>query len=561
LKKITPTKENIEYSQFVDEIHQFYLKIHPTLITYKGKNLNGFQPVSYKDNFNIIKKYKEFLEEMERFRNDELSDRQKYSKKCLIFMMTSAIESFKHFWLQFPLAPYSISEILNFNGFLDFTFRNHEDLQNYLHLLDNLAKMLENLLIFTKSQVEKGILIPKPELKLVIPMWQSFAISTEESIMMVSDTRLTVYDEKIKIDFIDTLKNKVLDQIFPRFNAIVNYLQGEYQEKAPKTVGLWQYPGGMAAYLNAIKTNISYEWSPEQIHQLGLDQVQFLNNKIEKIMKMNNIKGNVDTISNKINTNPAYCNQPPDKIKERFDKFLDAMKEFIPTIFKTQPKAPGVTERLPLNLEKSMTFGYYEPPSSGRKEGKYYYNASNVGGKSYLRIPAIALHELYPGHHFQIMMNMENECLDEFQKMGFINSYNEGWAEYASNLGFEYKIVSDPMDIIGALFGRKMKAIRLVVDTGLNYFKWSLEKARKYMRENHFGNESIIKTESLRYSCDLPSQALAYSIGFLQIQKIREEIKKQLGDKFDIKEFHEAILEYGAQPLTILEEHIKRKLL
>ncbi|MHA1510593.1 MAG: hypothetical protein ACTSRX_02615, partial [Promethearchaeota archaeon] len=142
MKKITPTKENIEYSQFVDEIHQFYLKIHPTLITYKGKNLNGFQPVSYKDNFNIIKKYKEFLEEMERFRNNELSDRQIYSKKCLIFMMTSAIESFKHFWLQFPLAPYSNSEILNFNGFLDFTFRNHEDMQDYLHLLDDLAKIL-----------------------------------------------------------------------------------------------------------------------------------------------------------------------------------------------------------------------------------------------------------------------------------------------------------------------------------------------------------------------------------------------------------------------------------
>jgi len=558
---MTTANDNIEYSQYVDEFYQFHVKIYPALLTYAGENLKGFQPVSYEENLEIIEKYKEFLKKIVRFKNDELSDRQENSKKCLIFMMTSAIDNFKYFWLQFPLAPYTSSPILNFNGLLDFEFQNHKNLQDYLNLLDALVKLLNDLLVFTKSQVEKGILMPKPELELVIPMWQSFAHSPEESILMVSDTRLTVYDEKTRIDFINTSKNKVLEQIIPCINAIVTYLQGEYKSKAPESVGMWQYPDGPAAYLNAIKANISYEWSPEEIHQLGLDQIQYLNNRIEKIMKTDEIEGNVDSIYHKINIDPSYCNQPPDKIKKRYDKFLGVMKEIIPTIFKTQPKAPGVTERLPLNLEKSMTFGYYEPPVSGRKEGKYYYNASNVGGKLYLQIPAIALHELYPGHHFQIMSNKENESLDKIQKMSFINSYNEGWAEYASNLGFEYKIISDPMDIIGGLFGRKMFAIRLVVDTGLNYLKWSLEKARKYMRENHFGDESMIKTESLRYSCDMPSQALAYRIGFLQIYKFREEIRKQLGKKFDIKEFHEAVLEYGAQPLIILEEHLKKKLL
>ena len=198
---MTTTNENIEYSQYVDKFYQFYVKIYPALLTYKGKNLKGFQPVSYEENLEIIEKYKEFLHEIGQFRNDDLSDRQKNSKQCIIFKITLAIDSFKHFWFQFLLAPYTSSEIINFNAFLDFKFQIHEDLQDYLNLLDDLTKILDDLLIFTKSQFKKSILMPKPELELVIPMWQSFAHSPEESILMVSDNRLTTYDEKTRINF------------------------------------------------------------------------------------------------------------------------------------------------------------------------------------------------------------------------------------------------------------------------------------------------------------------------------------------------------------------------
>ncbi len=555
-------KQNEEYSAFVQEMFNFYSEIYPVLSMIKGLNLKKIQPISYEDNLVVINRFKQYLQKLNTFKDEQLSESQKNSKRLILFLLNSKIDSFNHFWIQFPLSPYSGSEILNFNSFSEFQFRNENDLDDYLNLLDDLGKKLHDMLIFTKKQLEKDIFIPKPELKLIIPMWKSFASPIEKNLLMVSETRLKSFNDVKVREFVNSCKNKIETVILPRMNEIISFIQGDYWEQAPDTIGLWQYPGGKAAYLNLIKNNISYSWSPEEIHQLGLDEIDRLNHRIEAIMEKNGIEGDVNTIYRKITTDPQYSGQNPSKIKARLEAFLKEVQDkLIPRVFKKFPKTPGIIKRLPPNLEGSLTFGEYEPPLGGRNEGIYYYNASNVGAKEFLQIPAIALHELYPGHHFQISLTLENDNLDPFQKVPLDNSYLEGWAEYASNLGYEFGVISNPMDQIGGLFGRKMFAIRLVVDTGLNYFGWSLEKAKKFMKENHFGDDSTIHTECLRYACDMPAQALAYRIGFLQIHKFRETIKAQLEEKFDIKEFHEAVLEFGALPLSILEEHLKEKLL
>ncbi len=229
----------------------------------------------------------------------------------------------------------------------------------------------------------------------------------------------------------------------------------------------------------------------------------------------------------------------------------------IPEYFSRMPKAPYGVKRLDPALEGAMTFGYYQMPTPQSPEGDYMYNASRLPERSLLNAPALIAHELIPGHHFQLNLQRENTELPEWRRhLTDVTAYVEGWGEYSSALAGEMGLYDDPYDRAGRLAMEAFICSRLVVDTGMNLLGWSRERAIAYMRDNTFETDLQISTETLRYSCDIPGQALAYKMGARKFFELREKARNALGSKFDIRKFHEAVLGSGALPMDVLETKI-----
>lgn len=203
-----------------------------------------------------------------------------------------------------------------------------------------------------------------------------------------------------------------------------------------------------------------------------------------------------------------------------------------------------------------MTFGYYEAPSQSEPKGFYNYNGSNLEERSLIWAEGLIYHELVPGHHFHIASQSENESLPDFRRESFHSAFGEGWAEYASWLGLEMGLYQDPYSLYGKYMMDMFLSTRLVVDTGMNYLEWPHSRAVKFMKENLLESDTQIHSETLRYSVDMPGQALAYKLGSMKMFELREKAQKVLEKKFDIRKFHEAILGNGSMPLPILEWHI-----
>ena len=204
-----------------------------------------------------------------------------------------------------------------------------------------------------------------------------------------------------------------------------------------------------------------------------------------------------------------------------------------------------------------MTFGYYRSPTASNPKGIYYFNGSKLDERSLLIAEGLVYHELIPGHHFQIALQSENEELPNFRRETHQTAFSEGWAEYAAWLGLEMGLYKDPYDRCGLYLEDIFESARLVVDTGMNHFKWRRSRAVKFMKENTTYSDTQIHTESLRY-CRIPGQALGYKLGCIKMFELREKAEKALGDKFDIRKFHDALVGSGSMPLPLLERHIDR---
>jgi len=238
---------------------------------------------------------------------------------------------------------------------------------------------------------------------------------------------------------------------------------------------------------------------------------------------------------------------------------MDRIEPHIPRLFRNKPEAPYGVRRLDKALEGAMTFGYYQVPTAENEKGEYNYNGSELKTRPMLWSGPLIYHELAPGHHFQINLNMENESIHKIRKdMWLFNaSITEGWGNYASFLAEEIGMLDKPLDQYGWLVFQMFFYNRLVLDTGMNALGWSLEEARAFMRKYTFATETEIQTETLRYSVDMPGQALAYALGLDRLILMRKNMKNQLGNQFDIRDFHDAVLKEGAMPLNILEAHIQ----
>jgi uncharacterized protein (DUF885 family) len=435
-------------------------------------------------------------------------------------------------------------------------FQGAADLDRYLKLLQQLKVFITQTRELTEGQAQRGIVLPKAGIADAQTFLSSFITEPEKSPFFVQPERLAGIGPALATPFREKIRTAIQSEINPALQALVDYVAGDYAKKAPEKVGLSQYPGGQEFYRFLIHAYTTLDISPQEIHQLGLQSVQHDEEQMVILRKKMGYKGTAAEFRQFLLTDPQFIAKTPEEFRNRLMSYVERIEPKVNAFFQHRPKAGYTTERLSPALESAYTFGMYVLPSAGQLVGIYYFNGSHLEASPLFKAGPLITHELIPGHHFQLNLAAENHSIPAFRRYAPFPAYTEGWADYSSQLASEMGAYADDYDRYALLAQNVHQSLRLVVDTGFHSLGWSLEQAKKYMREHELESDIQIDTEASRYSMGEPAQALAYKLGSNEMLRLRAKAQKELGKNFDIREFHNWILGSGPLPLEIVEQHV-----
>jgi uncharacterized protein (DUF885 family) len=351
-----------------------------------------------------------------------------------------------------------------------------------------------------------------------------------------------------------TSVGKIMDA-YRRMNA---FLKAEYLPATRVDVGLWSMPSGDRLYAHLIESYTTLPLSAEELHQTGLAEVARILEGMDGTRRELGFEGTMREYFDWLRTDPRFKRATVQDKIDAYNAIAKAVDAKIPQYFSTVPKSPLEVRPVEAYRERYAAEGSYNQGTpDGSRPGVFYYNTYDLLARTTPNEVTLYLHEGAPGHHFQISLAMENEALPNFMRFGGNTAFVEGWALYAETLGYPMGFYDDPASRFGTLNDEMLRAMRLVVDTGLHSKRWTREQAIQYMTDNSALGLEDIRSEVERYIA-IPGQALSYKVGSLKIQELRQKAEAELGDKFDIREFHAQVLDTGALPLPVLEAKIER---
>ena len=368
------------------------------------------------------------------------------------------------------------------------------------------------------------------------------------------DNSISLEDKKL---IQDKAIAAIKDNVIPSYLKLYNFFNNEYLPNCRDSIGIKNIPNGKLYYKFLAKKFTTTSLTPTEIHNIGLSEVKRIKSEMQDIIKEVKWQGTFKEFLDDLRSNPKFYYETSEEL---FEAYLATSKRIDPElvkIFKVLPSMPYGLKPIPIESAPDTTTAYYQRPAAdGSRAGYYYVNLYRPEVRPKYEIEVLSVHEAVPGHHLQIALAMELD-LPNFRKYGGITAFVEGWGLYSESLGYDIGLYKDPYSRFGQLTYDMWRAIRLVVDTGMHYFDWTRQDAINYFLNNSAKTKQDVMNEVDRY-INWPGQALAYKIGQLKIQELKDKSKDELGARFDIKDFHHEILKRGALPLDILEEYINQ---
>jgi uncharacterized protein (DUF885 family) len=518
------------------------------------------------------------------YADDDLEQSDRMSKEIALYLLDFANEA-----KQFRYHSYPVNQLFGIqNGFPSFMDAQHqvntvEDADNYISRLSQVNRKFTQSLEGLKLIESKGVIPPRFVIDRVLDEMQSFVTKpVKENILYVSlkdkmtkaEEAATVNDESVFSKEVQTriladVEQAMHTSVHPAYQLFINYFQ-KLREKSNTDDGFWKHPDGDKAYASSLKFFTTTDYSANFIHDTGLSEVTRLQSEILSILAKEgfDISGGftpaIETLKGQEEFYYPDTDEGRQQILDDYQTILDEISAGLDDAFNIRPKAGMKVRRIPEFKEKTAPGAYYQAPAiDGSRPGMFFANLYDIKSTPKYAMRTLAYHEGIPGHHFQIAIAMEAEGLPLFRKMSPFTAYTEGWALYAEQVAWELGFQDDPYDNIGRLQAELFRAVRLVVDTGLHHKRWTREESIDYMLKNTGMAESDVISEIERYIV-MPGQATSYKVGMMKILEIREQAKNRLGNKFNLREFHDVVLKNGAVPLDVLsnivDDYVTEKL-
>jgi uncharacterized protein (DUF885 family) len=438
-------------------------------------------------------------------------------------------------------------------------FANGVDYRNYLARMAALPLLVDQVIALMQEGVKAGLLPPKVLMNRV---------PAQLAAQIVDDPALSPFYRPFK-QFPATLppaeqallqasaKTHLRDQVIPAYRKLQAYFLRDYLPLARPSISATDRPDGQAYYDFLARYYTTTAMGSEAIHALGLSEVARLSAAMEAVMRSTGFSGSMAAFQHFLRTDPRFFRKTPEELLASYRAVAKRIDPELVKVFKTQPRLPYGVRAIPDNLAPDTTTAYYQGGAAdGTRAGYYYVNLYKPETRPTWEMIPLSLHEAVPGHHFQFARALELPGLPMFRKTAYFVAYGEGWALYAEQLGYEMGLYDDPYDRFGQLTYEMWRAVRLVVDTGMHAKGWSREQAIAYFKANTAKTEQDIINEIDRY-IDTPAQALAYKIGQLKISELRAMAQRELGPRFDLRDFNDAVLDTGSVPLAALTLRIE----
>ena len=441
------------------------------------------------------------------------------------------------------------------------SFNTSQDFKDWLVRLEKLPALIDQHINLGRLGIERKITAPNILMQRVAKQIQLQLVDNPEDSPFFNifiDIPENIQDhEAIQSMARDVIKSKVI----PAYNKLNEFFTKEYLPASRTTYGVLDLPNGFEWYENLARYHTTTDLTPDEIHEIGLSEVERIRSEMQEVIDSLGFDGSFNDFLVFLRTDPQFYYETEDELLEAYLATSKKIDPEMVSLFKVLPRTPYGIKPIPMESAPDTTTAYYmRPAADGSRAGYYYVNLYRPDVRPKYEIEVLSVHEAVPGHHLQIALAMELEGIPNFRRYSGYTAYVEGWGLYSESLGYDIGLYSDPYSRFGALTYDMWRAVRLVVDTGMHYKGWTRQEAIDFFTANAAKTEQDIINEIDRYLV-MPGQALAYKIGQLKILELKNKAKEQLGDDFDIKEFHHAVLSQGALPLAVLEENIENYLL
>ena len=562
------TEKIASIDSIASHYYEDYLKLHPLEATAQGDNrFNDQLPTNIaKDQISKeINLYNEYQNELKTVDYKSLSDDKKVVYDVLDYEIKDKIEGFAYHPELIPFTQFGglpLDFPLLGSGAGNQPFKTTKDYDNWLKRIDLFAVWMDSAQSNFRQGEKTGFVLPKKLVLKMIPQLRAAEINS-------TDMKKNIFYGPIKNlpkDFSSADKNKysklyqeaINSKIIPSYAKMADFLEKEYLPKARTTDGYNGLPNGSAIYSYYVKSWTTTQKTPAEINKLGLDQVAMLRTEMEKVKTQVGFKGTLEQFLNfEKSDKKAMPYKTSKEIIAAFNGILTKITPGLKTMFNVTPKTPFEIRQTEKFREASASAEYMQGTPDGKRPGIFYIPIPDPTKFNVTSgMESLFLHEAIPGHHYQISLQQENLKLPKFMRFGWLGAYGEGWAHYCETLGPEFGLYTDPYQKLGYLSDQMLRAVRLVIDTGIHTGKMTREEAIKYFLDNVAYDEAGATSEVERYMA-VPGQALGYKIGSLKIRELRTTYEKSLGSKFNLAKFHDEVLSQGCLPLDVLDRKMK----
>jgi prolyl oligopeptidase len=556
--------ENQKFLAFLEDEWQFELRQSPVYATAMG--VKGYETLWRDDSLEAIEVRKSHNEDtintLKGFKKRNLSKTNQLNLRLFTELAKNELEIGQFNRHLLPFSHRGGIQLAHENAEV-LPLKNSQDYRLWIERLKNLDKRIDQIILLARLGLKESYKPPKVLMKRVDrqidlqsrdnvdenPFFKIF-ISLPDSIPNDEKTALRTEARKV-----------IKEVVIPSYQLLGKYFKDEYLPQSRSTVGLYDIPNGKRLYELLAKTYTTTDLTPLEIHQIGLSEVSRIRNEMEKVIKQLEFKGSFKDFLQFLREDERFYYKTSEEL---FQGYLAVSKRIDPELVKlfgTLPRTPYGLRAIPVESAPDTTTAYYMPPApGGLRPGYYYVNLYKPETRPKFEMEVLSVHEAVPGHHLQIALAMEMEEMPMFRRVSPYTAFVEGWGLYSESLGYDLGLYKDPYSKFGQLTYDMWRAVRLVVDTGMHYYEWDRQKAINFFLDNAGKSELDIINEIDRYIV-MPGQALAYKIGQMKFLSLKQKARVELGEEFNIRDFHDTILSQGALPMneldSIIEDYIQ----